>query len=83
MAKATGEAPSWRDVQRETGFTQRGMCRVCTLDDDIRSELHDAWASGMRATFCRLYLERADIKGISEANINHHFSAAHHEREAS
>lgn len=72
--------PTWKDVAETTGFRQRGECAVCRLAPDVREQVEDAWANGMRLKFLsEIYLPSAGIRNVSGSSISHHFAAGHHD----
>lgn len=69
--------PSWEQFAKQTGAKPRLGCFVCELPDDIRDNIHGAWAAKYRSTFIMRYLQTCQVEGISQAMIDNHFKRRH------
>lgn len=78
----TGEStatPSWEQFAESIGAEPRIGCRVCELPEDIRGNVHGAWAAKYRSTFILRYLQNLGVEHVSQASIDNHFKRRHAE----
>lgn len=76
----TGEStatPSWEQFAEQTGAKPRIGCALCELPEDIKDNIHGAWAAKYRSTFIMRYLHNVGVDGVSQAMIDNHFKRRH------